>query len=135
MKRVYLGKKELTTIATIYGGVEEDNQKWVDFFNRTLTEFDVPNGVTKIDNDGFSRSSGLTTVTLPESVAYIADYAFYLCPKITQMTVKATTPPSLGNSAMPMNISVIYVPSDSVDTYKSADEWKNYADKIQAIPA
>ena len=29
---------------------------------------------------------------------------------------------------------VVYVPAQSVDAYKSAAGWSNYADKIQAIP-
>jgi hypothetical protein len=29
----------------------------------------------------------------------------------------------------------IYVPEDSVDAYKTATNWTNYADKITAIPA
>jgi hypothetical protein len=28
----------------------------------------------------------------------------------------------------------IYVPSDSVDAYKSAPYWSNYASRIQAMP-
>ena len=45
MKRVYLGNKELATIATVTnggGGGCDDTQKWVDYFNGTLTEFTVP---------------------------------------------------------------------------------------------
>ena len=31
------------------------------------------------------------------------------------------------------NLLNIYVPSESVDAYKAADGWKDYADKIQSI--
>jgi len=32
-------------------------------------------------------------------------------------------------------IRVIYVPAESVETYKTANGWKGYANKIQAIPS
>ena len=49
------------------------------------------------------------------------------------MTVKATTPPTLGYAVIP-DVTTIYVPSSSVNAYKSAKGWKDYASKIQAIP-
>ena len=57
------------------------------------------------------------------------------------MTIYATTPPTLVDtlvggsgipSTIPSTISTIYVPSSSVNAYKSA--WFRYSDKIQAIP-
>lgn len=51
------------------------------------------------------------------------------------MTVKATTPPTLDFYAFRgCPITTIYVPAASVDAYKSADGWKDYANSIQAIP-
>lgn len=43
MKRVYIGNKELTALATVTngGGGGDDTQKWLDYFNGTLTEFTV----------------------------------------------------------------------------------------------
>ena len=51
------------------------------------------------------------------------------------MTVKAAIPPRLYSDPIPTTIQTIYVPASSVDAYKAADKWKNYADKIQAIPS
>ena len=159
MKRVYLGNKELTTIATVTngGGGGDDTKKWVDYFNGTLTEFTVPEGVTKIRNCAFYACSSLTGITIPDSVTKIGDSAFYDCSNLTgitipdgvtsidygafynsynlrDMTVKATTPPTLGNNALPYELKTIYVPASSVDAYKAASGWSSFADKIQAIP-
>ena len=35
---------------------------------------------------------------------------------------------------IPRNVTTIYVPASSVNSYKSADGWKDYANSIQAIP-
>lgn len=60
-----------------------------------------------------------------------------------KLTVNATVPPLLGensisyvtSSSAKYNYSnlVIYVPSQSVDAYKAASVWSNYANRIQAI--
>lgn len=55
MKKVYLGNKELTTIATVTngGGGGDDTQKWFDYFNGTLTEFTVPEGIKNVNPNTF----------------------------------------------------------------------------------
>ena len=157
MKKVYLGNTELTTIATrdsAGGGGGDDTQKLVDYFNKTLTEFDIPEGVTNIGFAAFAECKKLTQIKIPDSVTSIGLWAFYDCsslnsitiPKsvtsfdegafegcsgLTTMTVEATTPPKYGS--LPGSVQTIYVPASSVDAYKSADGWNNYSDKIQAI--
>ena len=89
MKKVYLGNKELTTIATVTngGGGGDDTQKWVDYFNGTLTEFTVPEGVTKIKDYAFDGCSRLTGITIPNSVTQIGDRAFNDCRSLTGITI------------------------------------------------
>lgn len=89
MKRVYLGNTELTTIATVTngGGGGDDTQKWVDYFNGTLTEFTVPEGVTKIKESAFKEYAALTSVTIPNSVTSIGNSAFYKCSSLTGVTL------------------------------------------------
>ena len=45
-------------------------------------------------------------------------------------------PPSISSFAMGHidKISKIYVPAESVEAYKTATNWSNYASKIEAIP-
>ena len=100
----------------------------------SLTGITLPNSVTIIGYDAFHNCTNLTGVTIPNSVTHIGNRAFIYCHKLTEVTVQATTPPSLGSLAFhDSGIQRIYVPADSLDAYKTADDWKDYADKIQAI--
>ena len=44
-----------------------------------LTSVTIPNSVTSIGSGAFDGCSGLTNVTIPNSVTSIGSYAFYLC--------------------------------------------------------
>ena len=100
----------------------------------SLVNVVLPNRLETIENEGFRGCSSLVSITLPDTVKSIGWYAFNGCTSLSDITVKATTPPSLyDGTALPGTISVIYVPASSVNTYKSANVWSNYADKIFAI--
>ena len=99
-----------------------------------LTSVTIPNGVTSIGSQSFRSCTGLTSLTIPASVTEIASSAFRFCSGLTSITCEATTPPTLGNNVFDStNDCPILVPAASVDTYKAAERWSNYADRIQAI--
>jgi hypothetical protein len=100
----------------------------------SLTSIDIPSGVTSISNYAFSQCSGLTSIVIPNSVTSIGEAAFSNCSSLTSITVNAATPPTLGSSVFTWSNCPIYVPSESVEAYKSASGWSEYASRIQAIP-
>ncbi|MBO5234253.1 MAG: leucine-rich repeat domain-containing protein [Alistipes sp.] len=100
-----------------------------------LTSVTIPNSVTSIGSSAFHNCTSLTSVTIPNSVTSIGNYAFCSCSKLAEVYCKPTTPPTLGGSAVfDGNASdrKIYVPSASVNAYKTATNWSRYADQIVA---
>ena len=63
-----------------------------------LTSITIPDSVTTIRNDAFYECSGLTSLTIPDSVTSIGEYAFYHCSGLTSITIPDGVT-SIGNSA------------------------------------
>ena len=120
-----------------------------------LTEYIISEGVITLGEFSFLWIIGqpMATISLPNSLTTIEDWAFYDCRTISEITIpenvtyiggfnmdnlskiycKATTPPTLnGNpfegSQTPTH--TIYVPSASVMAYRSAPGWSDYASMI-----
>ncbi|MBQ7963563.1 MAG: hypothetical protein IJ288_03205 [Alistipes sp.] len=74
----------------------------------------------------------MKSITIGNGVTSIGDYTFYRCEELESVYCKAKTPPTLESSIFGENPldPKIYVPTASVDAYKAAEGWKNYADNI-----
>lgn len=129
----------------------------------SLSGVTLPNSLTYIGNDAFRECTSLTSITIPDSVQTIGGLAFYNCTGLTtviigtgfagttnpghsfqyctnlqSVSVRAATPPVIDNfffdsTPIANGNGTIYVPSASVNAYKSASGWSAYADRIQPI--
>lgn len=141
---------------TIPEGITTINDNTFDYCS-SLATITIPEGVTTIGNSAFQLCSGLTSVTIPESVTSIDSYAFNGCTSLKTVTIpKYVT--IIGYSAfnecrdlvsitcLPVeypniqestfsdtNNCPIYVPAESVDSYRSSNWWSAYVDRIQPI--
>ena len=99
-----------------------------------LVSINIPSGVTSLPLNCFANCYSLEEIEIPSGMTTISSGAFANCSGLTSVTVNATTPPALGTNAFNNTNCPIYVPSASVNAYKTATNWSSYASRIQAIP-
>lgn len=99
----------------------------------SLSSVTIGRSVTSIGMLTFDRCSSLTEIVIPEGVIFIGSSAFSACGNLQKIYCTPTIPPTLESNSIFSGIyadAVIYVPQESVDSYKSAVDWSNYAGKI-----
>lgn len=97
-----------------------------------LTSVSLPNSLVKI-GISFNKCTGLTSITIPENVSYIASYAFMNCSNLQTIYCKPyRSVPSIDGTAFDLSNDVlIYVPAILLDDYKA--RWSGMTN-IQAEP-
>ena len=98
----------------------------------SLANISLPDSVSSIESYAFSKCSNLVSITIPDGVTSIKQDAFFSCTSLAVVYCKPTTPPVGRSSMFDDNASgrKIYVPTESVDAYKSAEYWSRYASDI-----
>lgn len=96
----------------------------------------IPNTVTSIGDNAFNDINSLTSIVIRESVTSIGLYAFRFCNSLAEVVCKAKVAPQLKSDAFSNDIlskATLYVPEESVESYKADGEWKKFSD-IQPLP-
>lgn len=98
----------------------------------SLQTIRLSNSLANIGNQCFSSCSALHDVTIPASVTSMGNSCFYYVYQLGSLTMLPTTPPTLGMNALNYTGSnlVITVPKGSLEAYKTATNWSQYADKM-----
>lgn len=81
----------------------------------------VGEGTKLIACCAFEERSGLTSITIPNSIKSINNYAFRNCGALLNVTIKATSPPTISSGVFyncPSTMA-IFAPLASIDAYKS----------------
>ena len=98
----------------------------------SLISVTIGSGVISIGDSAFEKCHDLTSVTIGNSVTSIGNYAFSGCGLLTNVFCRSTTPPTGGYGMFFYNSSgrKIYVLPNSVEAYRLAKYWSDYADYI-----
>lgn len=109
-----------------------------------LISANISNSVTSIGIEAFKKCSKLTSVTFPNSVISIGSRAFVDCSSLVEVYSLNPTPPTCWDNPFDNVIKLtakLYVPSESVDAYKTA--WRGFLNilpigtaemEIQSVP-
>lgn len=103
------------------------------FYGSRFDKAVIGESVTSIGKYAFYNTYSVKCLIIGKGVMSIGSYAFDGCTSLREIYCKATTPPSLGSGVFLNNNSgrKFYVPMESVDAYKSAENWSVYADVIE----
>ena len=140
----YIGKINVSNVEVIgtYAFCDTTNITPPLVFGDNLTT--IGENAFKRLNYNYSTPFYQEYLVIPESVTDIGNYAIDLrsnaldnYTKGTNIKVLSTIPPTAGNyifGSWYRSPAKIYVPAESVDTYKAASGWSSYAEYIEAIP-
>lgn len=106
------------------------------FSNCSFTDVVLPQGITTIEDYGFASCTQLTSITISSTVSSIgSNFVSGRRMKLKDVICLAPTPPSLGAEPFEYvnTLEHIYVPSSSVDAYKSAENWRDFANLITSL--
>ena len=101
----------------------------------SLVNVSIGTGVSELPEYCFNGCTGLRNITIPSNITGVYSFCFENCSGLTSMSFQATSPAFLYSYALGQTSYTfpIYVPSNSVNTYKTATSWSDYKDRITAI--
>ena len=119
------------TAVTIPNTVHTIENSALSYLN--ITEINIPEGVETVGKYSFDHNRKLTKVYLPSTVTKIQMCAFYACDAITEIHIKATTPPTLDHYTFypRYNDAVLYVPKGYKQDYANAVEWNCFKNIVE----
>ena len=113
------------------------------YYCTALTGIDLPDGVTMIEMGAFSFCENLTAIEIPAAVEEIGSRAFMGCSALNKVTCMGTVPPysfdafNYGDddSWFIYDRATLFVPAESIEDYRTADEWGYFTHIVPFIGA
>ena len=102
------------------------------FYGTVIKEIIIPEGVTTIEEETFWGYQSMKKITLPSTMKTIKKDAFW-CSLVEELIVSANIPPVIevgydgdGLSHIDKIACKVYVPQNSIQTYKNDSYWGNF---------
>lgn len=130
---VNVKKLNLKSLPTLPNAGSNQRQN---YGSKTILESLVwSDAITSIPQFSLWNYSSLKSLRIPSLVTSIGRQAMYTCTGLSHIMCEAVTPPTLGDNTVFDNTGncPIYVPDASVDAYKAANYWTEYASRIKPI--
>ena len=102
------------------------------------TDITIPNSVTFIEESAFYYCKYLTSITIPNSVTSIGRYAFSDCLSLNTITCLGSTPPKASDLGAEAENLILKVPSEAYNDYLQHAYWGQFLDEellIKTNPA
>jgi hypothetical protein len=95
-----------------------------------LNSITIPGSVTSIGDNAFQGCSDLFSIYISEGVTGIGNDVFMDCSNLTSITDLNPEPQDISGKDVFLNVDLskatLYVPAESVETYKAAEGWKAF---------
>ena len=101
---------------------------------RLLSCVVLPKNLSSVGKFAFYACSALESVEISSSVTSIGDHAFNYCNELTQVYSYIAEPFAINSnvfSATAKENATLYVPQGTLDLYKEADGWKEFANIVE----
>ena len=89
-------------------------------------EVTLSSSLANIKDNAFVSRCFVTSISIPNSIKSIGNWAFDKCTSLTSITCEATTPPTLGTDAFPSELTTAYIPCGTKEAYEASD-WASYS--------
>ena len=99
-----------------------------------LTNIKISNSLKTIGKSAFSGCTALISLKMPNSVTTIGSGAFYNCAGLKSIYCMKEVPASIRSnnfSDEQYETITLYVPTGSLEKYKTADIWKNFKNFVE----
>jgi hypothetical protein len=120
-ERAFKNCKGLTSVTVPDACLTVDKEAFRDC--SSLAEVNLGNGLNTL-GDNALRETAITTLVLPETVTEVGKKVAEKCKDLTRIECHAILPPKLDKVSD--NKVELYVPSTSVNAYRSAKNWKSF---------
>ena len=128
---IYYWRKNANEVEVTYRNTNYNSYSGEVTIPATVTYEGRTYGVTAIGDNAFLLCTGLTKVTIPNTVTSIGQTAFSGCRSLQTIECLAVTPPTIYSNTFSSYSAVLWVPYGSKATYQAADYWSNFTNILQ----